>query len=81
MEATAKKEGRDYNQIMMFVVVGVIITVIGFVLITSFMNVTETQEDLGTCLKQKGITAGELAVCNMRATGEFADLPDEELLI
>jgi len=64
MERDAKKQGRDWNQIVMIIAVICIVGVIAFMLIMQFGNITEISNDLASCKGAKAECDGRLNVCN-----------------
>lgn len=58
-----KPEERDWGKIMIFLILGIIVFAVTFVIITQFMNYSETSTNLGTCKETLGICRGDLATC------------------
>lgn len=81
LEEKYKNRGRDWNQIMMFVVVAVVVGVIAFVMITQFMNYQDVAKENSVALKKIGILEGSLAACQneLKSFKEKTETPHEIL--
>lgn len=63
MDRDAKKQGRDWNQIVMIVAVMAIIGAISFMLIMQFGNINEISNELAGCRGTRAEAQGKLSVC------------------
>lgn len=63
MERDAKKAGRDWNSIVMVVAILIVVSVVGFMMIMQFGNVTQVNDDLASCKGSRAELQGTLKVC------------------
>lgn len=63
MEKNKKKQGKDWNQIVIVIAVMAIVGVVCFMLILQFGNISEVSNQLASCKGSRAEAQAKLSVC------------------